>query len=349
MVRPMRMSTYTKTLKSLFARTADGIKLGLDTTRALLRAFGDPQDGLEHVVIVAGTNGKGSTSALLASALTADWPDVGFFSSPHLLRFADRIRIGRDTISDDAVMGMYEEIERVEHVCPQRPTFFECATVMAVLAYARAGVKTAVFEVGLGGRLDATNVLKRDLAVITPIGLDHMKFLGDSVELIAAEKAAIIPERGIVVAAGQVPAARTVIERVAAEKQARLVHAPASERDGDALLLVGQGLTTPIRISPWRLPAYQQQNVATAAAACQELVRLGVLRTSGAVERAVAAFDWPGRYQWIEGEPPLDVVINGGVAGDQATVAALVNAARGLLQAPAGLLLITDLPVPRIG
>jgi dihydrofolate synthase / folylpolyglutamate synthase len=296
---------YADTLRSLYSRTADGIKLGLETTRALLKALGDPQDSLRHVVLVAGTNGKGSTSALIARALETDWPNVGFFSSPHLLRFADRIRIGRRTVTDEAVVAMYDEIRSVEHLCPQPPTFFECVTAMAALTYARGHVSTAVFEVGLGGRLDATNVLRRDIAVITPIGLDHMSFLGDSVELIAAEKAAIIAEGGIAVNATQSLGAQRVIERHARERQARLVQAPLARQTGDMLVLAGQGLERAVRLAPWVLPGYQKINVATAAAVCQELQRLGVLETADAFERAVREFDWPGRYQWVDLDPPL--------------------------------------------
>ncbi|MBI5508362.1 MAG: bifunctional folylpolyglutamate synthase/dihydrofolate synthase [Deltaproteobacteria bacterium] len=299
------MLTYAQTLESLYARAAGGIKLGLEPTRALLKACNNPEHGLEHVVIVAGTNGKGSTARLIATALGLEHRGIGFFCSPHLLRFVDRIQIDLRPIAEELVVELYDQICKVEKSCPAVPTFFECTTVMAALAYARAGVKIAVIEVGLGGRLDATNVLDKDLAVITPIGLDHQKILGETIEAIAFEKAAVIPEHGAVVSAAQVAAARDVIAKVARERDARLTVAASSRLEGEALQLAGGGLEAPLSVAPWRLPPYQADNVATAAVACQELARLGLLSSPKLIERAVAAFDWPGRYQWIEGHPPL--------------------------------------------
>ena len=299
------MTSYSDTLRDLFNRTADGIKLGLDSTRALLKAVGNPQEGLTRMVLVAGTNGKGSTSALLARALETTDEPVGFFSSPHLLRFADRIRIGAETIPEEEVLTLYDEIRAVEHLCPTRPTFFECTTVMATLFFSRRGIRTAVFEVGLGGRLDATNTLPRILSVITPIGLDHEKFLGGTVALIAAEKAAIIEPGGRAVMSAQVPGAGAVIEQYAQRVGARLLHAPQGRLLDTELTLTGGSLVSSVTLSPWTLPAYQQTNVATAAIACQELHNLGVLKTPEAIHTAVARFDWPGRYQWIAHAPPL--------------------------------------------
>jgi dihydrofolate synthase / folylpolyglutamate synthase len=267
-------------LRDLFARTTSGIKLGLETTRELLAALGSPHVG-RRFVVVGGTNGKGSTSALIAGALQHAGLRVGLYTSPHLLRFTERIRMNGAELDPTRALALYERIRAVEARCGRQPTFFECTTAMALLAFAESAVDIAVLEVGLGGRLDSTNAVDKVLSVITPIDLDHQIYLGDTVAQIAAEKADIIPARGAVVTAPQPPEALAVLEHVAAERGARVVHA-----------------------APWEGPlalagAYQRMNVSTAATACRVLDELGVPVPPEAFARAAAATRWRGRYDWL--------------------------------------------------
>ena len=150
---------YQEALADLYQRTTQGIKLGLENTHQLLRALGNPHHQMRHVV-VAGTNGKGSTSSLLSQVLVEAGIETGLYTSPHLLRFTERIRVNGEEISRDKVLEYYQRIRAVEDQCDALPTFFEIATAMALLCFAEAKVEIAVMEVGLGGRLDSTNVVK---------------------------------------------------------------------------------------------------------------------------------------------------------------------------------------------
>lgn len=302
--------TYGETLSSLFERTARGIKLGLDSTRALLDALGNPEQELGTVVLVAGTNGKGSTATLIAGALEAAGHRVGLFTSPHLLQFSERIRVGRQLVAPGRVGELYDAVRAVEDRCRERPTFFECATVMAVKHFAEARVDATVLEVGLGGRLDATNAVPHDVAVITPIALDHQTFLGAEIDVIAAEKAAIIPENGSVVMAPQVGAANAVIAARAEAASARLVHAPGAAVTDSGLLLDGADFGEPQLLTSWPRVAFQVDNVATAAATCRLVAEHGLACPPRAVAQAAASFRWPGRYHWIDGA--VDVLVDGG-------------------------------------
>src|SRR5690606_21621547 len=173
-------------LEHLYVRSGGGIKLGLEPMRALLDALGAPDRRGPRFVVVAGTNGKGSTCAMIAEALRAAGHRVGLYTSPHLLRFSERIRVGDgggwQEISPEAAVAAYDRILAAEGRCPRPPTYFEAVTAMALDHFARAGVEVGVLEVGLGGRLDATNVVERVLSVITPVGLDHVEQLGARLE-----------------------------------------------------------------------------------------------------------------------------------------------------------------------
>jgi len=295
---------YAEVLDSLFARTTDAFKLGLDSPRMLLRALGNPEQKLKRVVLVAGTNGKGSTSALISGALQAAGLRVGFFSSPHLLQFCERIRVNGELVSPTEVTAMYKTIQEVEHRCQERPTFFECAMAMATMTFVDRDVDIAVYEIGLGGRLDATNVLDRDLAVITPIGFDHQKYLGNTLTEIAAEKAAILPHDKLAVVAPQKPEALEVIEQMASQRRCALVLTPEPSNSDGALIVDGETLTT-----RW-FPPYQRTNIATAWNACRALEKFGLTRPIESFRRAVDNFSWPGRYQRLE-QDGIDVIVDG--------------------------------------
>ncbi len=278
----------------MYRRAAAGVKFGLDNMQAAAELLGRPHARMRHVV-VAGTNGKGSTSALIADSSRRAGYRVGHYTSPHLLRFTERIRIAGHELAESRVPLMYERIAAIEPRLAQPLTFFEIATLMAFMAFAEDKVELAVLEVGLGGRLDAVNVVDRVLSVITPIGIDHEHQLGPTLSAIATEKAGIIQRGVTVVSAPQEHAAWDVIEAQARTMSAPLIKAPPF----------------PSTSPPG---AYQRVNVATAAAALEVLGGMGFAGGGNHLPAACDAFNWPGRYQW-RGDVLLDGAHNGhGVA-----------------------------------
>jgi dihydrofolate synthase/folylpolyglutamate synthase len=205
-------------------------KFELQHVRTLVSELGDPQARFKSVLI-AGTNGKGSTAATLASILKAAGHRTGLYTSPHLVRVNERIRINGEEISNDDFANAYERVEATAQklldggTLPWHPSFFEMLTAMAFLYFAEAGIEIAVLEVGMGGRLDATNIVEPCVSVITDISLDHQKFLGNTITEIAGEKAGIIRPDGIVVTLPQHPEANAVIGNTVLERGARAVSA----------------------------------------------------------------------------------------------------------------------------
>ena len=317
----------------IFARRSFGIKPGLDTTRALLAELGNPEANLK-IVHVAGTNGKGSVSTLVASVLACSGLKTGLYTSPHLVRLNERFKINGVDIEDKELEPLLEEIEdaalRVEKSGGAVPTFFECMTALGVLWFVRSGVHIAVAEVGMGGRLDATNVLSPLVSVITRIGLDHQEYLGDTIALIAAEKAGIIkpgvpvvcatmPEEALAVVAAKAAATgtyvvksweRVTVGRISGNLRGQKVSIESSNDDYGTVNL--------------KLAAsYQLENVATAVATIEVLQQvLGVDFGRKTLVKGLSSAEWAGRFQCI-GEQP-DVVLDGAHNPDGA--AALVKA-----------------------
>ena len=244
------MSSYETAIARMYAlghelAQTPSHKFDLAHMRVLLAALDNPERRFPGVLI-AGTNGKGSTAATLASILRASGLRTGLYTSPHLVRINERIqiRIGSQQISDDDFALVHELVDRTaerlvgEGELPWHPSFFEMLTAMAFEYFARRKVDIAVLEVGMGGRLDATNVVEPRVSVITDISLDHQKFLGDTVAEIAGEKAGIIRPGGVVVTLPQQPQANDVIGNTILELGARAVNAvpyvppvsPASSR-----------------------------------------------------------------------------------------------------------------------
>ena len=223
--------TYPDSVLYLYAlgNEIKTVKLGLDRIRALLAALGNPQDRYE-VIHVAGTNGKGSTCAMIEAGLRGDGVRTGLFTSPHLVEPTERIRIDGGPVTGvlfaDAFRAVHEcaEMLLAEGTIDMHPTYFETVTAMAFLLFAQAGIDTLVCEVGLGGRLDATNVVKPRLCVITPIDYDHEQYLGNTLEKIAGEKAGILKPGVPAVFAPQHPEADAVLR---AALQGPLVDLPA--------------------------------------------------------------------------------------------------------------------------
>lgn len=232
-------------------------KPGLDNTYALMKVVGNPhQHG--KTVHIAGTNGKGSTSHLVASALQEAGYRTGLYTSPHLVNFGERIRTNGQMIADEAIMDFvntyHSEWESIQ------PSFFEITVALCFWYFKRENVDIAVIETGLGGRLDSTNIIEPEVAAITSIGMDHMQFLGNTIESIATEKAGII-KTGHPIVTGELPAnALDVVRKMAAQKGVKHIHAPAQKFDVPLCALQGN---------------YQRHNTRTAYAILQELQLLG--------------------------------------------------------------------------
>jgi dihydrofolate synthase/folylpolyglutamate synthase len=291
-----------------------GDRLGLERTAALLDRLGRPQDALPPVFHVAGTNGKGSTVAFLRAALEASDHKVHAFTSPHLVRFNERIRIAGKLIGDDVLAAILREV--VDAGAGIEPSFFEVATVAAILAFARTPADACILEVGLGGRLDATNVIQRPLVTgIANLALDHQQFLGSGLTDIAAEKAAIA-KRGVPLVTQLYPPA--VASRV--EEVARAAGAPFLARGGAWDVTVRQGrlfygdgtgeLHLPLPSLPGR---HQAMNAALAIAMLRHQDALRVQATS--LSTAMGLADWPARLQHLAQGPltgDLEVWLDGG-------------------------------------
>jgi len=300
---------YAQALASLYAlEAAKGMDFKLERVALALKSLGDPQDRFPSIHI-AGTNGKGSVAAFLHAIYGAAGYRVGLYTSPHLVSFTERIRIGATAIEEDEVVELTRAIRAAATVRGIELTFFEFVTVMAFVHFARRTVDLAVVEVGLGGRLDATNVVRSEVAVITTIGLDHQEYLGDSIEAVAREKAGII-KAGRPVVIGRVPAAAaTVLREVVAERGAPAYWAGSefSVSAAEPLGFRGMGVEIEDLVVGLR-GSYQRDNAALAMAAASVLQsRLPV--SPAAMRRGLATVQWPGRMDVVQ-QAPL-VVLDG--------------------------------------
>ena len=288
-----------------------GIVPGLERTRWLLDRLGDPHRGLAGVLI-AGTNGKGSVAALIDSMARAAGRRTALLAKPHLVRWGERIVLDGEPLDDGRFGTLAEEVLGAAGQAPpgERPTQFEILTAMGFLAAARHRAETLICEVGMGGRLDSTNVADLGGCVITNIALDHREWLGDSVEAIAAEKAGIIKSGDWVVTASTEPA-RSVIAERAGSVGARLRVLEAGQdwrgtrrgRSGVEVELDAAGgppTGRPVAIRSPLLGLVQMENLAVAATAA---TLLGIPAAS--IVAGAASVRWPGRLQWVDGTPPL--------------------------------------------
>jgi dihydrofolate synthase / folylpolyglutamate synthase len=289
-------------IEALQSRGRFGIRLGLGRTRALLAALGSPERGLRGALI-AGTNGKGSTQAMIAAVLAAAGQRVGQAPKPHLVTYRERIVVDGQPISaSDFGPLVFEVLEAADAIAPRHgaPTEFEALTCAALLWFARSGVDTCVVEVGLGGRLDATNAWDGGVAVVTNVALDHMEHLGDSIAAIAREKAAII-KRGDRAVTGADGVALAIIERRARRMGAPLGVTPALEVMGTDRLgqVVAHRDLGELRLG--LLGRHQAANAAVALGALGALVDAGMAKVDAAAIRAgLAAARWSGRLELLE-------------------------------------------------
>ena len=329
---PMSYETAVARMYSLGHELANtpSHKFDLAHMRTLLKALNHPERKFPGVLI-AGTNGKGSTAATLASILRASGFCTGLYTSPHLVRINERIRINGDEISDRDFALLHDVVDRTaerlveEGELPWHPSFFEMLTAIAFEYFAKNNIEIAVLEVGMGGRLDATNVIEPRLSVITDISLDHQKFLGDTVTEIAREKAGIIRRGGVVVTLPQQPEANAVIGNTILELQAHAVSAvsyvppvsPASAQyfkpqqkdlpassaestakpDGPMSRYSLQVMGRTILVETPLVGRHQLRNVALAIAAAEELSKQGFAITPETIERGIRETRWLGRFQ----------------------------------------------------
>jgi dihydrofolate synthase/folylpolyglutamate synthase len=306
---------YSNTIDYLYGLQGTGIKLGLDNIRALLSRLGDPQHAF-RTAHVAGTNGKGSTAAMLASFMEKAGRRTGLFTSPHLLSFTERIKIDGTEITEREVVETAAGVRSASEGLD--PTFFEVVTAMAFVIFREQGVEWAVVETGLGGRLDSTNVIRPEATVITPVGLDHAEFLGDALEGVAREKAGTIKEGVPVVSARQAPEALSVIEETAARKSAPLFlegrdfrFEPLGADPGTVGLRYSDKEMSIPRIDVPLRGEYQAQNAALAVRAFALTAgEMGTDRIAATVTEGAGALKWPGRLEQVADGPP--VYVDGG-------------------------------------
>ena len=282
-------------------------KFDLDQMRLLAETLGTPQR-LFRSVLIAGTNGKGSTAATLASILQAGGYRTGLYTSPHLCRVNERIRVDGIDISDDDFARLYFRVDEAgnklvsQGKLPQHPSFFESLTALAFLYFAEKQVDLAVLEVGLGGRLDATNIVDPLLSVITDISMDHMEWLGNTLPEIAREKAGILRRDGTLITLSQHPQVNQVLGEVAMELNVTGVNAAQYMPQQNAvpwsapyaLSILG----AEVNVLPSLVGAHQHRNVALAIAGAVELCnRHGYKLDSNAVATGVSATRWAGRLE----------------------------------------------------
>src|SRR6202140_5506696 len=326
-MRP-RFMNYSESVHALMAlgrelaspQQARVQKFGLSNISLLAGALGNPHLKIPCVHI-AGTNGKGSTAAMLESILRAAGLRAGFYTSPHLERINERVRLKGQEISDDDFAATFTRLHKlIEELLATgklaaHPTFFECVTALAFEFFARAGAQFAVCEVGMGGRLDATNILVPEVAVITQIDFDHENYLGHSIEEIAGEKAGIIKPGARVVSAAEPLIARVGIRRRCAEQSAFLVEIEnacfledVTARDGCfsfTAITYDTGVRIPVALQ--LAGRFQVRNALTALAAARMLAERGAPIDEEAIARGFAAASWPGRLEKISERPEIYV------------------------------------------
>jgi dihydrofolate synthase/folylpolyglutamate synthase len=272
---------YQEAIDWLYSTQQFGIKLGLEQPRKLLReTLSFPKPGVK-VIHVAGTNGKGSTCAMIDALARACGTRTGLFTSPHLIDYGERIRVNGEMIPEETIANFLTDIQKHVSDWENHPTFFEITLAVGMRWFREKNCELIILETGMGGRLDATTAVPADVAVITPVAMDHAQWLGDTLEKIAAEKAGIIVTGKPVISAKQHPVARGVIEQVANEHicPIEFIRKP----------LTGYHVNLP--------GAHQRDNAALALAACHQI---GLPLNSDIVRAALSDVTWPGRFEYLK-------------------------------------------------
>jgi dihydrofolate synthase/folylpolyglutamate synthase len=344
------MTSFQSAAESLLAlghelHNGPSPKFDLAHIGILCHALGDPQRSFPSVLI-AGTNGKGSTAATLAAILRASGHRVGLYTSPHLLRMNERICLQGEPISDAAFAASYDRVNAVAvrlvaaSALPHLPSFFETVTAMAFDCFAASGVEIAVLEVGMGGRLDATNIVEPILSVITDIDLDHQKFLGETLAEIAREKAGILRSNVSAVTLPQHPEANQVLGECMVSLGARAVSATRnlpSLSPRSSTLVDGSSMQTrfplsvlgkEVEIVSPLVGRHQLRNLALAITAAEELAAQGFRVTPESIAGGARQTCWPGRFQRFAAtatRPEIIIDVAHNPAGAWALCAALTE------------------------
>jgi dihydrofolate synthase/folylpolyglutamate synthase len=299
-------NSYNSCLKAMYGLRRFGIILGLETIKSILNALGNPQNNFCSIH-VAGTNGKGSVAATLSSILQESGYRVGLYTSPHLVRFNERICINNRQISDAAVVNSYQAVQKA-HYGNRTPTFFELTTAMALFEFSRQAVDWAVIETGMGGRLDATNVIHPAISIITNVSMEHRDYLGDTLIQITREKAGIIKQATPIVTAIKQKQAKSVVQRIAGKKSAPLYvlgknfkarRQPAGGFSYYGIDHTWHNMHTALR------GHYQVENAALAIAACELLNKDRTAISQKSIRNGLIKTRWPGRLEVVSDHPMI--------------------------------------------
>ncbi len=322
---------YDSAVRWLFAQEARGIKFGLANTNELLSRLGDPHHSFRSLH-VAGTNGKGSVSAMAEAVLREAGYRTGLYTSPHLVDFRERIRVDGECIGEREMLRLAEEVREIAEDMralgdEKRLTFFELTTAMAFAHFADSGVEQAVVEVGMGGRLDSTNVIAPDCVAISKIAMEHTAFLGNTLAAIASEKAGTIKPSVPVVTLDQAPEVLEVFRASASAVSAPLkvvgqdvrYEVLSSTLDGTEVYLeeIDRAVTVPL------VGRYQGENCALACSALAELMKRGVYIPDEAFPRGLAAVRWPGRLEVVAHSPRIVLDVSHTAEGARTVAAEL--------------------------
>jgi dihydrofolate synthase/folylpolyglutamate synthase len=317
--------TYQQALDYLYSfidyesmpRPRDAEHYDLRRMDELLERLGNPHLKA-RTVHIAGTKGKGSVAAMIASVLTNSGYRTGLYTSPHLHTFNERVRVDGELITDEEITALVKKLKPEEQAVNERATYgklttFELITVLGFMYFDLKKVDFQVIEVGLGGRLDATNVVRPEVSVITTIGFDHMEVLGNTITEIAAEKAGIIKRDGIVVSSSQVDEAEKVIASVCREKNAELIKVGSdvtfrgNEYDVDYQNFLVNGRLDRYELTIPLIGDHQLINATTAVATLEVLAEKGFAITKESMRNGMSKVNWPGRLQLLSTKPLLVV------------------------------------------
>jgi len=301
---------YNKCIQTMYSLRRFGIKLGLSTIKSMMHGLGNPQDKFS-CIHVAGTNGKGSIASSIASILKESNYRVGLYTSPHLVRFNERIRINNQPVSDKNIVEAYEALKNIS-TGKREPTFFEYSTAMALYEFGKQKVEWAVIETGMGGRLDATNIIKPALAIISNISLEHRMYLGNTIKQIAGEKGGIIKNNIPVVTGAKQKSAVSILKDIAKQKSAPFFHLgdefKVRRNKNKTFTYFGientwRNLRTGLRGN------HQIDNAGLVLAACELLNKNKAEISLKSIQRGLKKNRWPGRLD-IVSENPL-IILDG--------------------------------------
>ncbi|MCP4023985.1 MAG: bifunctional folylpolyglutamate synthase/dihydrofolate synthase [Desulfobacteraceae bacterium] len=308
----MKKNRYEECLDKIYKLGRFGIKLELDTILNILRLLNNPHKNYKTVHI-AGTNGKGSTATYIASMLQNAGFKTGIYTSPHLIRFNERICVNGQEILDEDVVNAYEAVHAVD-IGKRKATFFEIATAMSFYHFAKQNVDWAVMETGMGGRCDATNIIRPEVSVITNLSIEHTDYLGNTIKALAREKGGIIKPNVPLVTGVSQPSALKVIQKITKEKKADLFlfkNDFSIRKNPGKESYSYKGIKTRVNNLAIPLPGdHQKENASLAIAACELIFKKrGETLSSDMIKQGLGSAKWPGRLENVM-EKPL-VIIDG--------------------------------------